>query len=130
MTEDERSIRNLVENWQAATIGGEHQRVLELVTDDVVFLVPGAEPFGKERFSAALGAMKDVSFEGKTDIQEIRVIGDWAFLRTHIDISVTPAGASPARRSGHTLTILTKDTDGRWRIARDANLLTVADETS
>ena len=30
----------------------------------------------------------------------------------------------PVRRSGYTLTILRKERDGRWRLARDANLLT------
>jgi len=29
----------------------------------------------------------------------------------------------PVRRSGYTLTILRKERDGRWRLARDANLL-------
>jgi len=28
------------------------------------------------------------------------------------------------RRAGYTLTILRKGPDGRWRLARDANLLT------
>jgi len=28
------------------------------------------------------------------------------------------------RRSGYTLTILRKEADGKWRLARDANLLT------
>jgi len=28
------------------------------------------------------------------------------------------------RRSGYTLTILRKEPDGRWRLARDANMLT------
>jgi ketosteroid isomerase-like protein len=34
------------------------------------------------------------------------------------------ASGAPVRRSGYTLTILRKERDGRWRLARDANLLT------
>lgn len=68
--------------------------------------------------------MKDVRIEGKNDIQELQVLGDWAYLRNHIDLTVTPPGAAPVRRSGYTLTILRKGDDGRWRLARDANLLT------
>jgi ketosteroid isomerase-like protein len=37
-------------------------------------------------------------------------------------LTVKPAGGEPARRSGYTLTIL-KKTDGRWRLFRDANLV-------
>jgi ketosteroid isomerase-like protein len=38
---------------------------------------------------------------------------------------MTPSGGgTPMRRSGYTLTILRKEPDGRWVLARDANLLT------
>ncbi|TIP77049.1 MAG: DUF4440 domain-containing protein, partial [Mesorhizobium sp.] len=30
----------------------------------------------------------------------------------------------PVRQSGYTLTLLRKEADGEWRLARDANLLT------
>jgi ketosteroid isomerase-like protein len=36
---------------------------------------------------------------------------------------VTPPGGDPQHRAGDTLTILRKEADGRWRLARDANLL-------
>jgi ketosteroid isomerase-like protein len=34
-----------------------------------------------------------------------------------------PAGGEQQRRSGYTLTILKKGDDGRWRLFRDANLV-------
>jgi len=37
----------------------------------------------------------------------------------------TPPAGEPVRNSGYTLTLYRKGTDGRWRLARDANLLTV-----
>ena len=67
--------------------------------------------------------MKDVRVEGKSEICELRVIGDWAYLRNHIALTMTPPGGEPVRRSGYTLTILRRDPDGRWRLVRDANLL-------
>jgi uncharacterized protein (TIGR02246 family) len=51
------------------------------------------------------------------------VLGDWAYLRNHIDLTVTPPSGAAVRRSGYTLTIMRKERDGRWRLARDANLL-------
>lgn len=124
MTEDERAIRTLVETWMTASKSGDLATVLSLMTDDVVFMVPGRAPFGKAAFAAASEGMKDVRIEGKNDIQELQVLGDWAYLRNHIDLTVTPPGSAPVRRSGYTLTILRKGDDGRWRLARDANLLT------
>ena len=125
MTEDERAIRELVATWMAASQAGDLNTVLSLMTDDVIFMVPGREPFGKDAFAAASTAMKDVRMEGKSDIREIKVIGDWAWLRNHIDLTVTPPGGTAMRRAGYTLTILRKE-NGRWLLARDANLVTAA----
>ena len=125
MTEDERAIRELVDTWFTASRIGDTATVLSLMTDDVVFMVPGRKPFGKEEFAAAAEGMKGVRIEGRSDVQELQVLGDCAFLRNYIEMTVTPpAGGVPTHRSGYTLTILRKETDGRWRLARDANLLT------
>jgi uncharacterized protein (TIGR02246 family) len=125
MTEDERAIRDLVATWMEASRAGDVETVLNLMADDVVFMVPGREPFGKEAFAAAAQSMKDVGMEGTSDIRELRVLGDWAWLRSYIEVTVTPpGGAKPVRRAGYTLTILRKEPDGRWVLARDANLLT------
>jgi len=125
MMDAERAIRERVATWFAASKRGDLPTVLSLMTDDVIFMVPGRKPFGKEAFAAASEGMKDVRIEGTSDIQEIQVHGDWAYLRSYLEIEMTPPdGGPPVRRSGHTLTILRKEPDGRWRLARDANLLT------
>ena len=54
MTADEQEIRELVATWMAATKAGDLATVLSLMTDDVVFLVAGNEPFGKQQFAAAM----------------------------------------------------------------------------
>jgi uncharacterized protein (TIGR02246 family) len=124
MSEDERAIRDLVATWLTATEAGDLQTVLGLMTDDVVFMVPGREPFGKEQFAAAAAGMQGVRIEGTSDIRELRILGNWAYLRSHLQVATTPPGGSAVRRSGYTLTILRKGDDGKWRLARDANLLT------
>jgi uncharacterized protein (TIGR02246 family) len=123
MSDDEKAIRDLVTTWMTASEKGDIGTVLGLMTDDVVFMTPGREPFGKEAFRQQSGAMKDVKIEGKSDIRELKVLGDWAYLRNHIDMTMTAPGKDPVRRSGYTLTLLRKESDGRWRLARDANLL-------
>jgi len=122
MTDDERTIRDLVETWMAATKRGDLATVLSLMTDDVVFMVPGQEPFGKEAFSALSDGMRSIDIDGISNVQELQVVGAWAYMRNHIRITATPAsGGEPVRRSGYTQSIFRKGEDGRWRLARDAN---------
>jgi len=125
MTDDERAIRELVATWMRASQAGNTQTVLDLMADDVVFMVPGREPFGKEAFAQGSAALKDFRMEGTSDIRELQVLGNWAYLRNYLTVTMTPlAGGLPARRAGWTLTILRKEADGKWVLARDANLLT------
>jgi len=123
MTDDEKAVRQVVETWMAASKAGDLATVLSLMTDDAVFMVPGQEPFGKDVFAAASATMGDMRIEGASRIIELQVLGNWAFIRTHLDITATPSGGEPARRSGYTLTLLRKEADGKRRLARDANLL-------
>src|SRR5947209_15788168 len=64
MTTDEQAIRDLVSTWMSATKAGDTETVLSLMSDDVVFMVPGGEPFGKEAFAAASNLMKGATFDG------------------------------------------------------------------
>jgi uncharacterized protein (TIGR02246 family) len=124
MSDDETAIRKVVEQWMAASKAGDLDTVLSLMTDDAIFMTPGREPFGKAEFRAQSEAMRDVQIDGRAEVQEIEVRGDQAWIRNHIDLTVIPAQGEPKHRSGDTLTILKKCDDGRWRLARDANLVT------
>ena len=124
MTDDERAIRELVETWMKASLAGDTATVLSLMSDDAVFMVPGQLPFGKEVFAAASQGMANVRVEGTNEICELKVLGGWAYLRSRIDIKMTPPQGEPMHRGGYTLTILRKEPDGKWCLARDANLLT------
>jgi uncharacterized protein (TIGR02246 family) len=122
MTGDERAIRDLVATWMKASQAGDTATVLSLMADDVVFQVPGREPFGKAAFAGMSQSMAGVRMEGSSEIRELKVLGDWAYLRNHITMTVTPPGGKSVTRAGYTLSILRKD-GGRWLLARDANLL-------
>ena len=123
MNSDERTIRELVDNWLAATKTGDYATVLSLMSDDVVFMVPGQPPFGKAQFAASAEILKDVQVEVVSEIQEVEIDGNWAWMRNHLNATIIPPAGKPTRRTGVTLTILRKNPDGDWVIARDANLL-------
>jgi uncharacterized protein (TIGR02246 family) len=123
MTEDERAIRNVIDTWMVATRTGDIETVLSLMADDVIFMVPGQKPFGKEAVAAAFRGMTNVRFEGQSHIEELKVLGNWAYLRNYIEMTIAPEQGAPVHRAGYTLTILRKQEDGRWVLARDANLV-------
>lgn len=128
MSPDESAIRALVQAWMSATRSGDTAAILDLMTDDVVFLVAGKAPFGKAEFAAASRsqAQHAMTFEGDSDIQELQVAGDWAFMINRLRVTAVQDGRTPIVRAGHTLTVLRKQ-GGLWRIARDANLLVAVD---
>jgi uncharacterized protein (TIGR02246 family) len=96
------------------------------MTDDVVFLVAGQPPFGKEKFAETMKGplgKPQAHIDGRSEIQEVQVSGDMAYTWSRLTVEVTPPGGEPIKRGGHTLSVLRKS-GGRWQLARDANLLT------
>jgi uncharacterized protein (TIGR02246 family) len=126
MENDEQAIRQLVTTWLDASKAGDTERVLSLMTDDAVFLVAGQPPMrGKAAFAASQSALKAAKIDATSEIQEIRVMGDWAYMWTKLSVVITlPNCAAPTRRAGNTLSILRRQANS-WLIARDANMLAV-----
>jgi uncharacterized protein (TIGR02246 family) len=126
MKTDEQEIRQLVSTWMDATKAGDVETVLSLMTEDVVFLVPGQPIMRKADFAAAARAQSGQEaprFDGTSEIQEIKILGEWAFMWTKLTVVITaPGGGKSVTRAGHTLSILKKQ-NGKWLLARDANIL-------
>lgn len=126
MSADERAIRQLVERWISATREGDVDTVLGLMAPDVTFLMAGQPPMqGREAFAKSLKAvLSDNVIDSVSQIDEIVVSGDLAYCRTRLSVTVTSKhGKLPLQRTGHTLSILRKGSDGAWLLARDANML-------
>ena len=120
---DKQAIRDMVNAWLEASKKGDSATLLTLLADDVLFITPGQEPFGKEQFAAHEDGMKDMNMEAEIDIKEIEVAGPWAWMRSFLKVTLTPAGGDASKMSGHILTVLQKQPDGRWVIKRDANFV-------
>jgi hypothetical protein len=54
MSADEQAIRDLVTQWNQASMAGDVETVLSLIDEDAIFQVAGREPFGKELFEQGL----------------------------------------------------------------------------
>jgi uncharacterized protein (TIGR02246 family) len=124
---DEEAIRNVIETWARASMKGDLDTVLTLMTEDVVFLTPGNPPMrGRDAFAASFrGVTSQMQFTVAREIQEVFVEGRLGYAVTHLTVTTTPSGGGqPARRSGYVLSAFRKQRDGHWAIARDANMLT------
>jgi uncharacterized protein (TIGR02246 family) len=131
MQSDEVEIRHLITTWMEATKAGDIETVLGLMTEDVVFLTPGRPPMDKSAFAATSKGQPGhpaPQFDGASEIQEIKILGDWAFIWAKLTVVATPPGGGASMtRAGHTLSILRKE-NGKWLLARDANMLAPVDK--
>src|SRR5262249_20814307 len=100
------------------------------MADDVVFLTPGQEPFGKEAFAAASRASHGkVRIDAQGEVQEVHVAGDLAYCRTRLRVTVAPTPAGEPRcLAGPTLSILRRQPNGRWLRPRVSTLVTAEPE--
>jgi len=129
MTDDQKAIRAVIAKWHDATAAGDVDTVLELMSEDVVFLVAGHEPMrGRQAFADGLRSLLQTHHVESTGIvQEVVVSGDLGYSWTQLKVSMTArAGGDSNVRTGSTLSIFRKNHDGAWVLARDANLLTPA----
>lgn len=121
---DELAIRSWLDTWLRASAAGDSKTMMTLLADDMVFLVPGAPPFGKKEFKAAWdGPMKGAKVESNADIEECIVSGEVAYTRTRLAVTITTPDGKASSAKGYTMSLFRK-TGGRWLLARDANLLT------
>src|SRR5882757_9022147 len=90
--QEEQKIRDVIAAWLQATTDGDLAKVLPLMAEDVVFLLPGQQPMrGRDAFAAATGAaLKHFRIEGSPDIKEIRILGDYAYCWNHLSLTLTP----------------------------------------
>ena len=132
MTPDERAIREVHSTWIEAVNAGDLDRLLSLMTDDVVLLNPGEAPLRRDGFPAKFsGAHRQVRIRCISDLEEVVPVGDLAYTRARDSLSVTPrAGGETTHLAGHRLTVYRKHPDGRWLLARDAHTLSPVKRTA
>jgi uncharacterized protein (TIGR02246 family) len=125
---DEDQIRALIESWGAASEAGNLDAQLAMMTDGVTFLTAGNPPMTRADFIAGFTRMmQSFRMTCHSDIREITVSGDLAFVWNHLTVEITPlAGGVPMRRSGNTLSVLRRGPGNQWQIWRDANMLAPA----
>jgi ketosteroid isomerase-like protein len=117
------SARQAHEAYTTAINSNNLDSLLAMFTEDVVFLSPN-EPVlvGKAVVRAWSEAyLKGFTIHWDKTVSEFVVAGEWAFERYSYKQNDTPsAGGAAVTDTGKGLVIYHHDSDGKWRVARDA----------
>jgi uncharacterized protein (TIGR02246 family) len=119
---DVEAIKTLLAEYDAAATAGNVDAYMALYADDAVSMPPN-EPArtGKEEIRAGFVAfLEENTVQLTSQVDEVRVSGDLAFLRVAYDETVTPkAGGEPTQPHGKWLVILQRQPDGSWKWWRE-----------
>lgn len=107
--------------WTAAVKAKDVERLMSLLTDDVVMMHPNrAAIIGRAANRADLQAAFERFHVDQTVVSdEVVVAGEWAFDRSRATTVLTPvSGSTTVTVQSKAITILRRQADGSWKIAR------------
>jgi uncharacterized protein (TIGR02246 family) len=116
------AIKEILRKVAVAVASGDFEGWISLWTDNGIQMFPGAPArIGKGQIRVGMKPAFD-QFILKMVIknEELRVSGDLGFARgTYKESMVPKAGGETWKYDGKYLTILERQTDGSWKVARD-----------
>ena len=121
--QDKAAIHELIQDWLQSTKRGDMDHVLSLAHEDLLFHTPHGEPFGKAAFAAQGALPAGARMDGTADTPEVVVCGDLGYARTYLDLTLTMPDGISTHLTGWSLTLYKRNTQGRWQLWRDANLV-------
>jgi uncharacterized protein (TIGR02246 family) len=114
--DDEALIRSLAESWDPLSNAGDTEGMVNLFAEDAVLLhedrpvVIGRQAI-REVFERQFS---EQSVDGSNPVDELQVVGDWAFIRGRFEGSVTPEGGETIEETGKWVSVLHKTEKG-WK---------------
>lgn len=116
------AITTLVEDdYNRAVAARDLEAKMQLYAADAIVMPPREEPLVG---SDAIRAWHQVQFEAEcacpSTVTEVQAAGDWGFVRGDWSGTITPGdGTAPRQVVGSFLTIVQRQADGTWKIARE-----------
>lgn len=116
------AINDLLNQYALAINAGDMNLWISLWADDGIQMPPdNPAVIGKEKIRARMQSSFNLyNWKMTIDGEEVRVAGDWAFTRGTYTYTLTPKEEGETiKGTGKYLTILEKQDDGSWKLARD-----------
>ena len=116
------AIDRLRDSHVAALNVGDAGAWVALFADDGIQMPPnGPANIGKPMIASwCHGLLSQFRVQFALSVDEVRILGEWAFERGGYTISLSPAtGGSPMRETGKYITIYERQPAETWRMARD-----------
>ena len=118
-------VYELWNEYAAAANAGDLERWISLWIDDGIQMAPDAPiRIRKKQIREAMRAAFDLfdAHNMTIHMEEVRVLGDWAYSFGAFTFEMTPKGGGKATNcGGKFLDILVKQADGSWKIAIDCH---------
>ena len=115
---DTTALKKIEEEWTAASISGDIDKLVSFFTDNAVNIPPN-EPalIGKEAIRSWFQQSSDqFTMEQEGTVEDVQVSGDLAFTRGTETIIFTPkAGGESLKAKDRWVTIYRKQSDGTWK---------------
>ena len=123
-SEDDRArMQEIAKAWVDNYLSGDLDGMMSFMHDDAMIMAANSPTVHgrdavREYLSTRVG---QPGVEFKDDLQEIRINGNWAYVRGAFHLAVTPEGAPEPvfRRHGRYLVIYEKTDEGEWMMLRD-----------
>jgi uncharacterized protein (TIGR02246 family) len=120
--EDEAAIRALRDAFVEAQRAGDVQLIASFYADDAIIMPPEAASLkGIDAIQAGVAeAFNANEWNSQEPIEELQVVGDWAFTRTTWAATQTDrATGESVNLSGKAVHIYQRQPDGTWKISID-----------
>ncbi|HXZ43167.1 MAG TPA: DUF4440 domain-containing protein [Terriglobales bacterium] len=120
---DEDAIREIIkvrDSWTAAVKAKDVERLMSLLADDIVMMHPNRPAVIGLAANRAdlLGAFEKFQIDQTVVSDEIVIAGEWAFDRSRATTTLAAAGGAAVTVHSKAITILCRQADGSWKIAR------------
>ena len=122
---DVSEIAELWEAWNAALKGNDANRLLALMTDDVVFVRGNGQCVcGKKEFQEhILKSFGRFDFDRKYSPAELVAVGKWAFQICEVETTLTAVrGGVQVHATSRTIVVFIRQLDTSWKVARVVEL--------
>jgi ketosteroid isomerase-like protein len=113
---------DLSKQFDTATGESDVEMLVSIYTSDAILMDPETPALkGEDAIRSSLQELFDtVSLDSESVVEEVRLAGDWAFVRGSFRLEVTPLeSGQPFEVTGNWIDVRERQDDGSWKVSRN-----------